>query len=244
MNRTQIRSGILLIGCLVVTACNGVKGIPNLSDILPSLGRGGPLSESTVAAGIKEALRVGAARTVDTTSRPGGFLNNAILRIAMPQELETMATALKTVGLGHHVETLETAMNEAAEQASGEAKAVLWDAVSAMTLTDALSILNGHPRAATEYFRERTSDSLKTRFRPIVDENMNKVGLSRQYRTLVQAYRKIPFTSFQPFDLNNYVTEKGLQGLFTILGNEEEKIREDPLARSSQLLKQVFGARD
>ena len=233
-----------MIGSLLFTACNGAQGLPKLSDILPSLGQGGPLSESTIAAGIKEALKVGAERTVNATSRTGGFLNNAILRIAMPQELETMATALKTVGLGRHVDTLESAMNEAAEKASGEAKAVLWEAVSTMTLTDALSILNGHNRAATEYFRERTSDSLKARFRLIVDEQMNKVGLSRQYRTLVQAYQRIPFTSFQPFDLNNYVTEKGLQGLFSVLGAEEEKIREDPLARSSQLLQQVFGTRD
>lgn len=244
VSRTHIIPGLLLIGCLLVSACNGVQGMPNLSDVFPSLSRGGPLSESTIAAGIKEALRVGAERAVESTSRPGGFLKNAVLHIGMPQELATMATALRTVGLGHHVDTLEVAMNEAAEKASGEAKAVLWETVSAMTLTDAVSILKGHNRAATDYFRERTADSLKARFRPIVDENMNKVGLSRQYRTLVQAYQKIPFTSVQPFDLNNYVTEKGLQGLFTILGKEEEKIRKDPLARSSQLLKQVFGTQD
>lgn len=233
--------GMLLVGCLVITACSDFQGFPNLTNVLPSLGRGGPLSESTVAAGIKEALRVGAERAVDSTSRPGGFLKDAVLHIGMPKELATMATALKTVGLGQQVDTLEAVMNEAAEKASGEAKAVLWETVSAMTLSDALSILKGHSHAATDYFHEHAADSLKTRFRPIVDDNMNKVGLSRHYRTLMQAYQKLPFASIQPFDLNNYVTEKGLQGLFTILAKEEEKIRKDPLARSSQLLKQVFG---
>ncbi len=233
----------ILIGFFLLPGCKSGQGMPGLGEIFDSLGQSGPLSESTVAAGIREALKVGAERTVSTTSRPGGFLNNALLRIVMPQELETVAATLRTVGLGHHVDVLESAMNVAAEKASGEAKAVLWEAVSSMTLNDALSILNGHNQAATEYFRSRTSESLKARFRPIVDEQMNKVGLSRQYRTLVDMYRQIPFTTFQPFDLNNYVTEKGLQGLFTVLGKEEEKIREDPIARTTELLKQVFGAR-
>ncbi len=170
-----------------------------------------------------------------------GFLGNALIRIAMPEQLTTMTNALRTVGLGAKVDEMEVAMNRAAEQAAGEAKGVFWEAISTMTLDDAMGVLNGGETAATDYFRTRTSESLREKFSPIVTEKMQTVGLYNAYEPMVERYNALPFVTAPAVDLETHVTDGALDGLFTVLADEERKIREDPVARTSDILKRVFG---
>ena len=203
---------------------------------------GGPgLDRATVEAGLKEALRVGTQRSVARTSRPGGFLDDSLLRIALPEELDTAARGLRAVGLGAQVDALEVSMNRAAERASGEATEVFWQAVSKMSVSDAFGILNGPEDAATRYFRERTEGTLRARFTPVVDDAMREVGLYRSYEAVVARTRALPLMGMPNLDLKRYVTDQTLNGLFTVLAREEQRIRSDPLARSSELLQKVFG---
>lgn len=203
---------------------------------------GGPLDEGTVVAGLKEALRVGSQRTTARTAAVDGFLGNDLIRIPLPRQLESAAATLRSVGLGSHVTELETAMNRAAEAAAGEAGPVLRDAITAMTIGDAFAILEGHETAATDYFRARTEDRLRSRFRPIVAAKTAEVGLGRIYDDLADRYDRIPLMGKPELvDLDAYVTDEALDGLFTVLGQEERTIREDPVARTTELLRRVFG---
>jgi hypothetical protein len=199
------------------------------------------LDESTVASGLREALRVGTERSVARTSVAGGFLDDPLLHIALPDELDTLARGLRAVGMGSQVDALEVTMNRAAEQASGEAKAVFWQAVSSMSISDAYAILNGPENAATTYFRQRTEGTLRERFSPVVERAMQEVGLYRSYDALVARYSALSLFQSPTVELNRYVTDETLDGLFTVLAQEERRIRTDPLARSSELLRRVFG---
>ena len=204
----------------------------------------GSLNESTVIAGLREALRIGSTRTTEATGRVDGFLGNALIRIALPEGYQAMANGLRRVGLGSRVDELEVAMNRAAEQSAGEARDVLWDAIQSMTIADGFHILQGGDTAATEYFRGRTSATLKQRFQPVVQAKMEQVGLYRLHKDFSDAYLSLPFSRpEQVVNLDEYVADRALQGLFTVLGQEEQRIRRDPAARTTELLKQVFGAR-
>ncbi len=221
--------------------CAELANNPALVDILAGRGTAGALDERTIAAGLREALKVGTERTVSATSRDGGFLDNSLIRIALPEELDTMARGLRAVGFGRQVDALETSMNHAAERASGEAKQVFWNAISTMTLSDATGILRGGDTAATEYFRGRTEGELRRRFQPIVEEKLGQVGLYRIYDSLVAQYNALPLVTAPRVDLDTFVTDRTLDGLFLVLSEEEQRIREDPVARSTDLLRRVFG---
>jgi hypothetical protein len=201
-----------------------------------------PLDEGTVAAGLKEALRVGTDRSVLSTSTVDGFLGNALIRVALPEQMAPVAEKLRTFGLGSYVDELEVGMNRAAELAAGEARTVFWTAVTSLTIADAFAILEGGDTAATDLVRSRTSAELTTRFAPIVSSKMDEVGVARLYDDLSGAYDRIPLAEKPALvDLDAYVTDAALQGLFTVLGQEERKIRLDPLARTTDLLRRVFG---
>ena len=236
------RVAVLILPLCLVLSLSLVYGCKEFAsqDLGGLLGREEPLDEQTVAAGLKEALRVGTERTVDTTSKLDGFLGNALIRIAMPDQFEDAAGVLRDIGLGQQVDNFETGMNRAAERAAGEAKNVFWNAVTGMTVADAFGILKGHDTAATDYFHEKTSDELRSRFRPIVKTKMSEVGLYQMYNELTEYYNKIPLKTAPALDLDEYITERTLNGLFTVLGQEEKKIREDPLARTTDLLRRVF----
>jgi hypothetical protein len=208
-----------------------------VGDLLASARSG----DSTAAAGLKEALEVGTRNAVDRTSSADGYFGNPLIRIALPDSLQTMAKGLRAVGLGGQVDELEVAMNRAAERAAGEAGDVFWQGIRKMTFSDAMGILNGGDTAATEYFDRTTRDALRARFEPIVASKMNEVGLVRTYDDLTTRYAALPFTQKPSLDLGGYVTGKALDGLFTVLGEEERKIRTDPAARVTPLLKEVFG---
>ncbi len=224
-------------------ACAGVD--PNAFEQLLGalvLGQGQQLSNGTIVAGLKEALRVGTDRTVSSTSRRDGFLGNPLIRIPLPRELDGMARGLRAVGFRRQVDELEVEMNRAAESAAGEAADVFWGAIKQMSFADARAVLDGGDTAATDYFRARTSDELQRRFTPIVDESMRKVGLARLYADLVTTVEALPLVPAPDLDLREYVTSKALGGLFTVLSQEEARIRKDPAARTNELLRTVFGS--
>ncbi len=235
-------STLLALVVLFLNGCAGGTGGFPVDEIFRSVltAPGTGLDQQTVASGLKEALRIGTERTVASTGRVDGFLANALIRIAVPDQLASMASVLRTVGLGSQVDALEVSMNRAAELAAKEARTVFVDAITGMTLADAFGILNGGETAATDYFRDRTGDTLRARFDPIVAAKMEEVGLYRLYGQLTSAYTALPLATKPPIDLGDYVTEKSLDGLFTVLGTEETRIREDPAARTTELLRKVF----
>ena len=221
-------------------AAVGCSGSPSLQGMGDLLGPGGATGESRLVAGLKQALEVGTERAVGRTSQMNGFLDNPGIRIGLPDSLDTMAKGLRAVGFGAKVDELEVVMNRAAEEASAEATAVFWQGIKQMTFSDAREILAGSDTAATEYFERTTRTPLAERFEPIVSERMNAVGLVRDYNALVDRYAAIPFTNKPDLNIESYVTNGALDGLFKVLGDEEKRIREDPAARTTALLQEVF----
>lgn len=223
---------LLFLGC-------GSLDTAVLGDLL---GATAPLDEATVASGLREALEVGTQRAIGTVSVEGGFANDAVRRLVIPENLQTMASRLRTAGFGNEVDRFEAQMNTAAEQAAGLAFDVFAGAVRGMSIQDAFSILNGPQDAATVYFRGRTEAELITRFGPVVDNVMNELGIVRLYDDLVTRYNSIPLVRRVEFDLDAYVVDRTLEGLFQTLAQEEARIRRDPVARTTRLLQRVFGS--
>lgn len=203
---------------------------------------GAPLDQTTVASGLKQALDVGTRRTTASLSAPGGFSENPRLRIGLPGELGTLARALRQVGLGGQVDALEDSMNLAAEQAAAKAVPIFSSAITSMSIADAFEILNGPENAATSYFQERTSDALRAEFSPIAASAIKEVGLYQAYRDIVARYDAIPFSKPPALNLESYITDQTLNTLFGELAKEEALIRQNPAARSTALLRRVFGS--
>jgi hypothetical protein len=235
-------AGLLLTIFLILASSGCATLQDSMGDILDSGSGDGELDESVVIAGIREALRVGTQNTVISTSQVDGYLGNELIRIVFPEQMGSMVSTLRTVGLGAYVDELEVGMNRAAELAAAEARDIFWNAIRDMTVTDAFGILNGDDTAATEYFRRQTGAELMERFHPIIEQKIDEIGLSRLYGKAVDAYNSLSFTGAPELvDLDEYVADKALEGLFTVLAQEEQKIRKDPAARTTELLRKVFG---
>lgn len=233
-----MRTGHVTILAMVAVLLAGCFNAETLDRVL----RGDDvLDEATVAAGLKEALRIGTERSTASTSSPGGFYENALIRIALPEEYDGIARTLRRVGMGSYVDDFERSMNSAAEHASGEAVDVFWPAIKQMSIADAFGILNGEQTAATDYFRRTTTASLTARFQPIVTAKMETVGVYNAYNKLVKQYDQLPFDKPEAVDIDEYVTARTVDGIFSVLEGEERRIREDPAARTTALLKRVFG---
>lgn len=199
------------------------------------------LGNDKIVSGLKEALRIGTENTVNLTGTTDGFLKNEAIKILLPEKLQSMDKALRLAGFGPQVDEFVVSMNRAAEQAAPLAKPIFTDALRNMSFDDAKKILNGSDTAATDYFNAKTRDQLATAFKPEVEKVMNQVGVTTQYKELVGQYTSLPFVKGPSFDLDNYVVGKSLDGLFYTLAQEEQKIRTNPAARVTDLLKDVFG---
>jgi hypothetical protein len=215
-----------------------VEGVLNA----PKSGSEG-LTDERITSGLKEALRVSTGRAVASTGRPDGFLNNAAIKILLPPKLQTAGKTMRMVGMGSQVDQLEIGMNRAAEQATPQARQIFLSALTRMTFSDAREIFTRGDTAATEYFKRQSSDDLTTAFKPLVHQAMLKVGLVRQYNSAMRNPVFSRFASSEEFDLDAYVVAKTLDGLFYELGEEEKKIRKDPAAQTTALLREVFGSR-
>ena len=204
------------------------------------LGQQSGLSDVRIASGLKEALQIGTESAVNLTGRLDGYLQNQAIKILMPEKLQALEKGLGLVGYGPQVDEFVLSMNRAAERAAPFAKQIFWDAIGEMTFDDARKILTGGDTAATEYFKANTSGKLTATFKPVVGKTMDEVGVTRQYRELVGLAQAIPFLKSETLDIDHYVVTKALDGLFHMVGQEERKIRTDPAARVTDLLKEVF----
>ncbi len=229
----------LLLVVLFALLLNSCK-TADVVRVLDTLNQSQGLSQETVSAGLKQALQVGTENTVFRTNQNGGFSNNSLIKILVPEKLDKVASTVRKIGLGSYVDKFELQMNRAAESAAGEAKAVFFDAISGMSLQDAWGILRGGENAATNYFKQHTTRTLTNRFKPIIQTNMQKVGFYNDYNKLLDTYNALPFTDKQDLSIETYVTDKALSGLFTLVAEEEAKIRKDPVARTTELLRKVF----
>jgi hypothetical protein len=203
----------------------------------------GSLGEVKIGQALKQALQVGTENAVKLTGKPDGYFRNQAIKILLPERLKNLESGLRVVGYGPQVDELVLGMNRAAEQAAPAAKQIFWDAIGDMTIDDARKILDGPQTAATDYFKGHTTDRLTTAFKPIVDKSMSQVGVTRQYDQLLDRARGIPFLNVEQYDLDHYVVGKALDGLFHVVGDEEKKIRTNPSARVTDLLREVFGRR-
>lgn len=238
----RVRQTLLSLSLLpaLLGGCAELQGMGIDLDSILAAG-GGPLDSTTVAAGLKQALEVGTRRTTDSLSSPGAFGADPVLRLRLPGELGRLAEVLRGVGLSAQVDALEDSMNRAAEEAAGQAVPVFASAIAQMTIADAFEILNGPEDAATRYFQARTSETLRTRFEPVATRAMQEVGLYAIYRDLVARYEQIPLMKPPAVDLEAYVADRTLDALFLEIAKEEARIRSDPAARSTALLRRVFG---
>lgn len=201
----------------------------------------GGINESTIAAGLKEALEIGAERSVSQAARPGGFLENPRVRIPIPPQLDKIARGLRALGFNGAVDDLETAMNRAAERAAREARGPLVSAVASLSIADARAILAGRDDAATQYLRSHSESALRERFTPVVESAMRSAGVYRAYDELLARNRALALLGDPTVELNHHVTDETLDGLFTLIADEERRIRTDPAARTTELLRTVFG---
>jgi hypothetical protein len=245
MSFSQYLRGFLLTVCLVLTTTGHADWKSRFDSLLGGGAKSGPsaLSNQDVVAGLKEALDQGARRAVDELGQTNGFLSDARVRIPMPPELERVESTMRTLRQDRYVDEFVVTMNRAAEAAVPEASAILGDAIRQMTVNDANQVLNGPDDAATQYFRRVSDERLTTQMRPIVSEATSQTGVTSSYKALMD---KVGFAAklagADSVDIDGYVTEQALDGLFLLIAQEEKRIRDDPLARSTDLLKLVFGS--
>lgn len=242
MKKTVIVSALVCALVGIALAGHAQAGLEDLfKSLKDAVGMGGGLSEEKIVGGLKEALEVGTENAVQFVSRAGGYYENPKIRIPLPEAARKTEKYIRAAGFGPQLDEFEKSMNRAAEQAAPRAKAIFWDAIKQINFTDARKILDGGENEATLYFQEKTQRPLHEIFKPMVHDTMSKVGVTRKYQELDDQVRRIPFVEGFRFDLDDYVTEGALKGLFTMLAEEERKIRQDPAARVTELLKEVFG---
>jgi len=229
MQRRKFTSGVVTVGGLWVLSASSAL-------------RAADLTESDAALGIRAALERGAVAAVGLLGRSGGFLNNPKVRIELPGYLKEAAKVLQFTGQQGRVDELVTAMNRAAEAAVPEAKALLVNAVKAMSVEDGRQILTGGDNSATQFFATKTRAPLGVKFLPIVTKATEKVSLADKYNKVAGQAASLGLVGRDDANIQSYITGKALDGLYLIIGEEERKIRKDPIGTGSAILKKVFGS--
>lgn len=237
---------VLWVAILLALAGPGADA-QQIGDVLKGLqkgaGGGSTASDTEIVSGLKEALQIGTGNAVQIVSKVDGYYKNPKIRIPLPESVQKTEKILRAAGYGSKIDEFELSMNRAAEKAAPQAKGLFVDAIKQMTFADARKILNGRDNEATLYFKDKTSPRLREVSKPIVHEAMGEVGVTKSYQDLEKSARSVPFAGSFAFDLDQYVTDKALDGLFLMVAEEEKKIRQDPVARTTDLLKKVFGSR-
>ena len=191
--------------------------------------------------GLKEALINGIAKGSDLVSQADGYFKNPEIKIPFPPDVKKVEDKLRQIGLGDQVDKFVMTLNRGAEDAAKEAKPVFITAIKSMTIQDAWAILKGEDNAATEYLKRTTAAQLREKFKPVIQNSLSKVNATKYYGDLVGTYNKIPFVEKVNPSLDDYATSKAVDGLFVMIAKEEKSIRKDPVARTTELLKKVFG---
>lgn len=199
------------------------------------------LSETKVADGLREALRVGINNAVAMTGKVDGFFGNDAIKILLPEKVQLLGNGLRMIGMGNKVDEFVLSMNRAAEHAAPHAREIFIDAIMDMSFDDAMAIYNGSETAATDYFRDKTHDRLVDVFLPHARKSLDQFDVTKQYRALTSQFQKLPMSSRLPsLDVEQYVVGKTVDGLFYVLAEEETRIRTQPSARVTKLLQEVF----
>ncbi len=215
-----------------------------LQQVIGQLPEGTPVSETEIAAGLRQALDLGIDRQVQKLTQKDGFFKNELVKILLPEELQKVDKALRDIGLGNVADEGLKVLNRAAEDAVKEATPIFVNAVKEITFQDARNILLGENTAATDYLRTRTSDALYTKFQPVIQQSFEKVGADQIWQNLINKYNGLPFTNDVNPDLTDYVTQEALDGVFTMIAQEEQEIRNKVSNRTTDLLRKVFALQD
>lgn len=233
----------------VLFLVSGIVVMGQSSDILGSIkktisgGNGSSLSSDDIVAGLKQALSLGAQKSADRLSVVNGFLNDKAVEILMPPQAQKVEKTLRNMGMGKLVDDAITSMNHAAEDASKSAAPIFLNAIKNMTVTDGVNILKGSDTAATAYLRKSATPQLTKSYTPVVDSALQKTDATKYWKDVFDTYNKIPLVSKVNPDLSSYVTQKAIDGIFYYIAQEEIKIRKDPAAQVTDLLKKVFGGK-
>ncbi|MES2519189.1 MAG: DUF4197 domain-containing protein [Bacteroidota bacterium] len=203
----------------------------------------GALTTEEIGRGLKEALTVGIKNSSSQASALDGYLGNQTIKLLFPPEAQKVEEKLRAIGLGNECDKFITSLNRGAEKAAEKAVPIFVDAITKMTIQDALGILKGDKDAATLYLKRTSSQALTSAFAPIMQDAINSTGATRMYGDIATTYNRIPFTQKVNPDLQQYATQKAIDGLFLLVAQEEQKIRDNPAARVSDILKRVFGAK-
>lgn len=233
---------IAIIMTLALCACTSAQINQTLGEMNKTLGSGGALTSEDVANGLKEALIKGISNGADIASQVDGYFKNPSIKIPFPPDVKKVEDRLRQIGLGNEVDKFVMTLNRGAEDAAKEAKPIFIAAIRQMTIQDAWAILRGEQDAATQYLKRTTSSLLKEKFSPVIQSSLDKVSATKYYGDIVTKYNSIPMVQKVNPDLNEYATDKAIEGLFLMIANEEKNIRENPAARTTELLRRVFGA--
>jgi hypothetical protein len=213
-----------------------------LGEVNKVIGGDKPVTTAEVADGLKEALVKGISNGSDIVSQVDGYFKNPQIKIPFPPDVQKVEDRLRQIGLGKEVDKFILTLNRGAEDAAKEAKPIFISAIRQMTIQDAWGILRGNDDAATQYLIRTTSAQLKEKFKPVIQNSLQKVNATKYYNDIVTRYNSIPMVQKVNPDLDDYATDKAIEGLFLMIAKEEKNIRADPAARTTELLKRVFGS--
>ncbi len=232
--------GLVLLSLFIIPAISYSQ--IDLKKIFPGNKTGSGVTENEAGQGIKEALTQGITNAVLNLNKTDGFFGSEFYRMLLPPDAKKVENTLRSIGMGAQVDKAILSINRGAEDAVGYAKPIFVDAIKQMTLTDALNIVRGPKDAATNYFKEKTKEKLITAFTPSVKSSLDKVDATKYYSNIINTYNNLPttFKKINP-DLTSYVVGKAVDALFDQVAKEEANIRANPLARTSDILKKVFG---
>ena len=234
----KLRSGII-IAVFFLAACT-TQQINQTMGVLNDAMSDDELTSADVANGLKQALEQGISEGADLASATDGYFKNQAIKILFPPEAQKVEQKLRQLGMNSLVDKFMLTMNRAAEKAADEAKPIFVSAIRQMTIQDAWGILRGSEHAATEYLKAKTTDQLRSRYQPIISNALETVDATKYYDDIVTTYNRIPMVEKVNPDLDAYVTDRAIDGLFLLIAKEEEKIRKDPVARTTELMKKVF----
>lgn len=232
----------LVLCSVLMCACTTAQIHQTLGSVSDVLNTQKALASEEVDAGLKEALKKGISKGADQVSQLDGYFKNPKIKIPFPPEVKKVEIKLRQLGMDSQVDKFVMTLNRGAEDAAKEAKPIFISAITSMTIQDAWNILKGEENAITNYLKRVTSEQLLTKFRPVMKNSLDKVNATKYYSDIVNTYNKVPFVQKVNPNLEEYATQKAVDGLFFMIAKEEKNIRENPLARTTELLKKVFAA--
>ncbi|MDB5263136.1 MAG: hypothetical protein JWQ14_2417 [Adhaeribacter sp.] len=242
--RTYVIPALFFLSLGLSSCATTYQGLNIPSSVGEAVLKNAPVTDAEVASGLKEALSVGIAKGASTAAQPDGYNKNSLIRIPFPQDVKKVESTLRAVGMGSLVDNFVLSLNRAAEDAAQSAKPIFLDAIKKLTIRDVWGILTGGKDAATQFLKRTTSDELMIAFTPKIQASLDKVNATKYYSDVIGTYNSIPTVQRLNPDLTGYATQKAIDGLFLLVAQEEANIRQNPVARTTQLLRRVFAKQD